>query len=310
MFLALLLIGFVSAPVAYAVPSSGVPETAGTGVAVKAQPTITDARVDYTVENIYLEIKAKKMERAELLFAAARRGYANACTYAGYMFDNGLGVKKSPEKAFAWFNACAQNSPVASYDLAVLYAEGRGTNKDMEKAVKFFKQSWPSLKGQTPQTAVRLAYYYMKKKDWTSAWYWADVASNINNKKHGDYIMAKILANGYDRQQDIPSALVKATNAMNSYNPNAALLMAWIYGTGKTDEPREKALEMACSYEMIAAIMDSRSNRGARFCEGEISAESKQRGENFAKNYMATQKAPVPMDFTATLDGHEEQFKF
>lgn len=298
-----------SGAMAASAPASGVVAATGGDTAVKA-PVITDARVQYTVENIYTEIKAKKMDRAELLFAAAKRGYPNACLYAGYMFDNGIGVKKNPEKAFAWFKSCAKNHPVAAYDLAVLYAEGRGTTKDMDKAVKWFKLSWPSLKGNTPQTAIRLAYYYLHKKDWSSAWYWADIATNVNNKKHGDYIMATILAHGYGRQQDIPTALVKANNAMTSYNPNGASLLAWIYGTGKTDEPKEKALEMACAYESIAAMMDARLNRLIRYCGGDISAETRQRGENFAKNYMATQKAPVPMDFTSTLDGREAQFKF
>lgn len=271
--------------------------------------TVTDARVEYTVENIYAEIKQNKLERAELLFAAARRGYSNACLYAGNMFDKGIAVKKNPEKAFAWFKSCANRNPIAAYDLAVLYAEGRGVPKDMDMAIKWFKGSWPSLKAHVPQSAIRLAYFYMRQKDWNSAWEWASAASIANNKKHGDYLMAKILANGYGRQEDLSQALILANNSLHSFNPNAGLLIAWIYAAGKTDETRDKALEMACGYETIAAMIDTKTNRGTHYCVGELTAERKMRAEEFAKSYMADQKAPVPMDFVSTFDGSEAQFK-
>lgn len=294
--------------------TSAEPITANTGAVASGVPApvdrlITDTRVEYTVENIYTEIKAGKKERAELLFMAAKRGYSNACLYAGYMFDHGIAVKQNAEKAFKWFQACSTKHPIAAYDLAVMYAEGRGTSKDMGQAIKWFKASWPALRAQPPQIAIRLAYYYDQQKDWAEAWDWAERASDMNNKKHGDYLMAKMLANGFGRPVDIPQALNRANNALRAYNHNAAALIAWIYASGRTDETNEKAMEMACAYESIGTIMKSGTTGGVNhYCAG-LADDAKGRAQKFATMFTANQRQPAPIDFTSTLDGKEPQFK-
>lgn len=311
MKLVMMLMLVVTATSAVAEPILDGAESSVPRVEVPTDKTIADTRVENTVENIYAEIKAGKNDRADLLFVAAKRGYSNACLYAGYMFDHSIAVQKNPEKAFAWFKSCATRNPVAAYDLAVLYAEGRGTTKNMELAVKWFKVSWPALKGLTPQTAVRLAYYYEHQKAWSDAWDWAEKASMYaNNKKHGDYLMAKMLTYGYGQQVDISQALIRANNSVRAFNPNAATLVAWIFASGRTEATKEKSMEMACAYESIAGLMKSKDSfTTGNYCGG-LDEDAKSRAEDFAKKWMADQKQPPVMDFSSTLDGKEPQFKF
>jgi len=139
-------------------------------VATPDVKSFEDARIEANIDNIYLEIKSGKLDNIELVFLGAKRGYANACLYVGYMFENGIGVVRSSDKAFMWFKSCSAKNPYAAYNLGVLYAEGRGTQKIWILAVSNLKASWPALKTQVPQIAIRLAYYYHSRKLWDEAW--------------------------------------------------------------------------------------------------------------------------------------------
>ncbi|MBP6008071.1 MAG: sel1 repeat family protein [Rhodoferax sp.] len=64
----------------------------------------------------------------------ARKGDPSVQSMVGYMFDEGLGVKQDPKKAFYWYEkAAAQGNAEAAYNLGNLYRDGRGVPQSQEK---------------------------------------------------------------------------------------------------------------------------------------------------------------------------------
>src|SRR5665811_1578570 len=92
-------------------------------IAPNPEKSFDVARVDMLVDSIRQDVVvSKKIDRAPLLVIAARQGNAKACNLLGWMFDNGIGTtKKEPAKAIKWFEFCARQSALASYNAGVLY---------------------------------------------------------------------------------------------------------------------------------------------------------------------------------------------
>lgn len=111
------------------------------------------------------------------LFIYARKGNPVACNLVGVLFDAGKGVKQDSSKAIKWFTYCANTNPHAAYNLAVIYADGRGVAKNAAKAEPYFKAAWNGL--QTPQAAIRLAYWYRLQKDWNNEWEWLQILVSL-----------------------------------------------------------------------------------------------------------------------------------
>jgi len=112
-----------------------------------------------------------------------------------------------------------------------------------------------------------------------------------------------MIATGHSPEAvDISIALHKATSSVMAYNPRAAELIAWIYGSGKTELPSSEAKLTACQYDYIAGKMGGTQSN--RYCGG-LNRESQQDAEDWAKKYMINLKVPIKMDFATLLDGKE-----
>jgi TPR repeat protein len=60
----------------------------------------------------------------------------------GYLFDRGLGVKPSLEKANGWYQkAAAAGDPEALRNLGSMYAQGNGVYRDVDLARKYFLEA-------------------------------------------------------------------------------------------------------------------------------------------------------------------------
>lgn len=71
---------------------------------------------------------------------AADQGNANAQTRVGYLYGNGLGVKKSYTTAMEWYRKAAdQGFDVAENNIGWLHMKGLGVKKDLPKARYWFK---------------------------------------------------------------------------------------------------------------------------------------------------------------------------
>lgn len=88
----------------------------------------------------------KEYDRAHSIWLPlASGGYAPAQDTIGYLYSNGLGVKKDHEKAVEWYkNAVVGNNLEAMFNLGNAYRLGKGVSKDFAKAEDLYRKSYCS----------------------------------------------------------------------------------------------------------------------------------------------------------------------
>ena len=75
---------------------------------------------------------------AKLILPLAKKGFANAQYNMGVMYEKGKGVEKNLNKAKKWFQfAAEQGLAKAQYNLGLMYGKGKGVDKDYNKAIKW-----------------------------------------------------------------------------------------------------------------------------------------------------------------------------
>ena len=86
--------------------------------------------------------RREQQERLENCRQAARNGDCAAAVQMGlhYFYGTG-GVKKDPDKAFAWFSRTEPDDPTALYWLAVCHDNGTGVERDLVRAFELFQES-------------------------------------------------------------------------------------------------------------------------------------------------------------------------
>ena len=73
---------------------------------------------------------------------AAEQGVAEAQCNLGLMYANGRGVQKEPLEAIKWFRKAAkQGLALAQYILGVMYANGQGVKKDPVEGVRWYRKA-------------------------------------------------------------------------------------------------------------------------------------------------------------------------
>ena len=73
---------------------------------------------------------------------AANEDYAEAETYLGFLYTNGLGTTQNYGMAVQWFNqAVAHGNVNAEYNLGNLYFLGNGVKQDYAKAVEYYRMA-------------------------------------------------------------------------------------------------------------------------------------------------------------------------
>ena len=82
------------------------------------------------------------IEAAKWFLKAAEQGNADAQTFLGYSYENGLGVTKDFIEAVKWYRKAAeQGYSVAQYKLGNSYYFGSGVAKDNAEAFKWFRKA-------------------------------------------------------------------------------------------------------------------------------------------------------------------------
>jgi TPR repeat protein len=84
----------------------------------------------------------EKAKRIELYKIAAEKGNGCAQNNLGLLYKNGDGVEKDLEKAVYWFDQAVKNgNEVAQYNLGQCYRLGIGVEKDETKAFQLYNES-------------------------------------------------------------------------------------------------------------------------------------------------------------------------
>ena len=74
---------------------------------------------------------------------AAEQGHADSQAHLGYLYREGLGVKKDPTQAFYWYKKAAeQNQPHAEFNLGQMYNQGEGVAKNNELAKYWYRRAY------------------------------------------------------------------------------------------------------------------------------------------------------------------------
>lgn len=227
------------------------------------------------------------------IFALAKNGSAVAQNLAGYMLDNGEGVRQDSKMASAYFRAAAKENPIAHYNLAVLHMYGRGVQKDEKKAMEHYRVALE--KGNVEQAAVRLALFHMKAGERAPAWKYANEATNRGNFM-GFYLVGRMLFE--DRKyQEAFSWLSKAAGASEQNSP---ALLSKIYAEGLG---LDRNRVMAGGWWLVYL----HQNRGERnFSATALSGfgldeDGTRKATKFAMDWIATHRRPEKVGYDKTI---------
>lgn len=79
----------------------------------------------------------------KLMNELASEGFADAEHFMGWLYEQGIEVPQSDEKAFHWWSISAPKGVKESENaLGGMYQEGRGTEKDLEKAYYWYSLAY------------------------------------------------------------------------------------------------------------------------------------------------------------------------
>ena len=77
----------------------------------------------------------------EWFWKAAWFGDAEANTYVGMCFDDGVGVRKNLKRALKHYRLAAKEDPYAQYCLGLCYRDGEGIKQSRQLAFCWLKKS-------------------------------------------------------------------------------------------------------------------------------------------------------------------------
>ena len=115
----------------------------------------------------------------------AEHGNADAQYNLGFMYENGIGLKKNDYWAFLWINKAAQlGQASAQFTLGNMYYTGAGIVKDYKQTVKWFKEA--GKKGHASAQFNLGAMYIMGNaidKSLKDAKYWIALANENGHER-------------------------------------------------------------------------------------------------------------------------------
>jgi TPR repeat protein len=281
--LALLALGAFASPFSMAQDAPGMAD--------KMMAVLDSAKESTEVLRAWSAYRAGSKAAVGEIFSLAQQGNATAQNFAGWMLDNGKGVKKDGAAAFNYFAASAKSYPLAKYNVGVLYFFGRGVTKNEDRAYGFFKEAATGAGVQ--QAHVRLALHALAKGNRDEAWKWASEASNRGNVI-GFYLLGRMLFEKKSYKESY-AWLMKAAQASE---PNSPALLSKIYeqGLGADKNP-----VMGAAWWMIY-IGKNKDKAGA----GAVTAFNLEATENreaaaFANKWLAAHGESQKVDYKSTI---------
>jgi TPR repeat protein len=261
------------------------------GMADKMMAVLGEAKDSAEVLRAWSAYRSGSKAAIVEMFALAKNGNATAQNFAGWMLDNGKGVKQDSVAAFNYFAASAQTYPLAKYNLGVLYFFGRGVPKNEDRAMAMFKEAATGAGVQ--QAQIRLALHALSKGDRNEAWKWANEASNRGNVL-GFYLIGRIL---FEKKsyKEAYAWLMKASQASEANSP---ALMSKIYeqGLGADKNP-----VMAAAWWMIYTGKNKDKVGAGSLPSFNLDDAEMREATSFANNWLATHGNSQKVDYKNTI---------
>ncbi|KAB2851654.1 MAG: sel1 repeat family protein [Hyphomicrobiaceae bacterium] len=138
---------------------------------------------------------------------AAEKGDAAAHTLIGRVYEEGLGVDRTPELAAQWYQRASDlGDQHAQFALGLMYAEGRGVNKDLRAAATQFELA--AKQGHAiAQYNIGLIFAHGegRKEDFAVAAYWFE-KSAASGYAPAQYDLGALYATGTGVPEDLKKA--------------------------------------------------------------------------------------------------------
>ena len=280
---ALLALGAIASPFSMAQDAPGMAD--------KMMAVLGSAKDSTEVLRAWSAYRAGSKAAVGEIFSLAQQGNATAQNFAGWMLDNGKGVKKDSAAAFNYFVASAKTYPLAKYNVGVLHFFGRGVTKNEDRAYAFFTEAATGAGVQ--QAQVRLALHALAKGDRNEAWKWANEASNRGNVI-GFYLIGRMLFEKKSYKESY-AWLMKAAQASE---PNSPALLSKIYeqGLGADKNP----VMAAAGWMIYIGKNKDKAGAGSVAAFNLESAESRE-ATAFAKNWLAAHGESQKIDYKSTI---------
>jgi|GEM_PF-2591341 len=187
----------------------------------------------------------KRYEEA-MVFAqkAYARNVSKAAAVAGYLYENGMGVKTDVAAAQLWYHkGIAAGDDEAMMAMALLYNKGKDISPDVNKALAYAGQA--ALKKNTA-AMVFLGNLYFKgnqglKQNYPKAVEWFKKAAALHSKE-GMFALGLLYSNsGEGGVKDEKSSFYWIRNAAVEGEPRAMKLLSKYYAEGTGTEPARLA---------------------------------------------------------------------
>lgn len=270
-------------------PFSAAQEAAG--MADKMMAVLGSAKESTEILRAWSAYRAGSKAAVGEIFSLAQQGNATAQNFAGWMLDNGNGVKKDSAAAFNYFVASAKTYPLGRYNVGVLYFFGRGVTKNEERAYGLFREAATGAGVQ--QAQVRLALHALAKGDRDEAWKWANEASNRGNVI-GFYLIGRMLFEKKNYKESY-AWLMKAAQASE---PNSPALLSKIYeqGLGADKNP-----VMAAAWWMIYTGKNKDKAGAGAVAAFHLEAAESREATAFANKWLAAHGDSQKVDYKSTI---------
>ena len=214
----------------------------------------------------------------------------------GLLYMDGKVVEKDLKKAFELISMSTLQKefhPLFYYNLANLYLRGEGTEKNVDKAVELFTKA--ANMGYKDAEGF-LAEIYLKKHDFSQAFYWAQKAS-ANNDVRGDKILTEIYLFGRGTEKNMQKAFEFCKRAADKGDMEAISNLASMYLLGDgTEKNLKKALELHLK-AAESGVVNSQKILALLYCGkyGDVAEK------DFAKAQYWAEKAADNGDFDAKM---------
>jgi TPR repeat protein len=184
----------------------------------------------------------------------AENGNKHAQYNLGLIYENGVGTEKDLEKAFHWYQKAAENDhSIAMFNLANSYYFGNGTEKNLKKAFHWHRKA---AENGHSIAMFNLAIFYENgdgaEKNLKKAFYWYQKAAE-NNIKEAMFNLANSYYFGNGTEKNLEKAFYWYQKAAENSHIKAMFNLALCYKNGNGTE---KNLEKAFHWYQKAAEND------------------------------------------------------
>ena len=164
----------------------------------------------------------------------AETGDPAAQSKLGFMYAKGIHTDKDEQKAIRWFKEAAKNDHLnAQYNLGLMFAKGKGVERNYQEALKWYLLA----AGQgdlISQHTLGVMYYrgVGTKKDTKRAFQWFLKAAEQGNAE-SQYRVAQCYFKGKGAENDIKQAFEWFFEASQNGHALAQMKLAYMYGKGE-----------------------------------------------------------------------------